>query len=245
MLSALWQVYCGSRKRGDLLYRYFKKKPLLSLTSLPSLASVVPGTMGITILLYLAKRESEVIHTHAYIRMNKLAAACSCICLCSTSPVSCYLWPYLGPQRTRCWQASPFSVSGLFFFSFLESMMWSRITATIWNSRLACMQIAVFKLGMGTRPQHELLRWKQIMFSLLELSCLSYVALPVQCHSPSLCFYRGTQGLPQPPVSCDMGRERPGHSAGFPLLSYAGISTTVLVYTSTVWSVIIDICLYI
>lgn len=39
-----------------------------------------------------------------------------------------------------------------------------------------------------------------------------------------------------------MGRERPGHSGDFPLLSYAEFSTTVLVYTSPVWSVIIDIC---
>lgn len=80
-----------------MLYRYFKEKPLLSLTSLPSLASVVPGIMGITILLYLAKRESEVMHIHAYIRVNKLAAACSCICLCSASPVSWLFVTVPGP----------------------------------------------------------------------------------------------------------------------------------------------------
>ena len=49
-LSGLWRVYFDNRKRGDLLYKYFKKKPLLSLISLFSLASVVPGIMGIMIV---------------------------------------------------------------------------------------------------------------------------------------------------------------------------------------------------
>lgn len=64
MLSWLWQVYFDNRKRGDLLYKYFKKNPLFSIISLFSLTLLVPGIMGIMILWYLAKMKIEVIHIH-------------------------------------------------------------------------------------------------------------------------------------------------------------------------------------
>lgn len=76
MLSWLWRVYFDNKKRGDLLYEYFEKKPLFSLISFFSLASVVPGIMGKMILWYLAKMEIEVMHIHIYIRINK---ACNCV----------------------------------------------------------------------------------------------------------------------------------------------------------------------
>lgn len=62
MLSWLWQVYFDNKKRDGLLHKYFKKNPLLSIISLFTVASVVPGILGIMTLWYLAKMKIEEMH---------------------------------------------------------------------------------------------------------------------------------------------------------------------------------------
>lgn len=96
----------------------------------------------------------------------------------------------------RTWAANALDVDKhhpsqcqVYFLSFLKSMMWRRITATIWNSRLACMKIAVFKLGVGTSPQKELLRWEthNAFVAGIELPqlCCSACSVSIQHHSVS------------------------------------------------------------
>lgn len=48
--------------------------------------------------------------------------------------------------------------------------------------------------------------------------------------------------MPSPACEPVLGRERPGHSAGFLLLSFAAFSTKVPVYTNTVWLLITGTC---